>query len=1305
MSYSYYLRRNYARAVLFFVACFFPLAAQATPETINLDAPDTGTLSQSITASRLGSGTSMGDIDGDGYADMVIGAYEYAQKTKSNEDRFGRVYLVYGSEETFEDTDISTGAVTFTATESDNYLGYTTEILDLNGDGYDDIVMSAYGYDSDEESNIGRLYIVYGSSTRFTSQTVGDSSIYIEGDGASDFIGYSYSSLSSGDINNDGYDDLIVGVYRYDEAASNAGAVHIIYGQETELSSRLITEDTPYYTGENSSDQLGYSTAVGDFNGDGYDDILTGAIAVDTGGTNSGSAYIIYGTASQLPGGSIADHPELQGAVSSDQAGNSVAAGDLNGDGYDDIIVGVYRSDQAASNAGSTYILYGSSSEFTDGALDDGIRIDGANTGDDSGYTVQVANLNGDAYTDLLIGSIDYLSGATGGAIHLLYGQSTQFTAGDLSSYPVISAPTTSDGVAAFQPGVGDVNGDGYDDLLLGAYTATNNGSRSGEAYVVYGAASELTSASTDDLITFTGEESYRIQVNTVSITADLNGDGYDDIISGSHRGSLSGDSQGNLTILYGGSENYEDSIASKTSTIFGENRNDYLSANRALDSGDFNGDGYDDIAVGAYGYDDEGSQEGALYIIYGSSTEFEEYTITSAVKYIGVNSADSLGKTVSVGDFNGDGYDDITVGAYSYDAISDDEGALYIIYGDAAELPGGTIDSTIAITGTLTNEYIGSSIEVLDINGDSYDDIVASSRSYNVTEGGNEGRVYIVYGQEENFVNGSITSEDYIDGAIEDGSIGYNQMHAIEDINNDGYEDVLVSVYITADTEPYDFGGQYVLYGQAGTYSSSDITSYPLLTGNTEEEYLDDAYAVPFDANGDEYGDFIIGSYLDTIDYDIDGEDFYEGSVYIVLGQESNYTSGELEDIATVLMQDADYNSFGQSVSSGDYNGDGIQDLYIGQTTYGTIAYGGNNLHTLLGANPASVACTATYTDAGASAIGYWSGASRTVSADASGVDTDTPGSYSVTYTSTNVLGATTTSSRNVTVSDTTDPSIALVGDATVALTVGNTYTESGVTVSDTCDTDISASSDVTTSGSVDTDTAGTYTVTYTAEDASGNTASVTRTIAVSEVPENDVDTGEGDGTGDTSETLGSVEGITKLSNNQVTVEYTEGDSKTFTLFNGSAEAKVKLHTNNAVLIAISKKYIRTYDAYTGERIAQKKLFKNKQKYTKFKRYNVYNASDDNTANSVIVLARTKKSQKKQVKMRHIVVKNDGTMTKKNYVKVVMNQKIKKFKNVSLKRNKKNGKNFRVVLTKKGKKLSDYKFRITKKKKKLKQV
>lgn len=182
------------------------------------------------------------------------------------------------------------------------------------------------------------------------------------------------------------------------------------------------------------------------------------------------------------------------------------------------------------------------------------------------------------------------------------------------------------------------------------------------------------------------------------------------------------------------------------------------------------------------------------------------------------------------------------------------------------------------------------------------------------------------------------------------------------------------------------------------------------------------------------------------------------------------------------------------------------------------------------------------------------------------------------------------------------------------------------------------------------------------------------------------------------TKEELEGVASIERLEDQTVTITYDSGDTRTFRVFdNGTAKAKAQLHTNGDVLIAINKRFMRTFDVYSGEQLDQVKLFKNKQAYTKFKRMNVYKKKAGQ--NNVMVLARTKKNQKKKYKLRSYVVKNGGNIVRRNVQAITLDEPVAKFKNIGIKKNKRNGMNARVLVTKKGKKIDGLKYKVTKKK------
>lgn len=168
------------------------------------------------------------------------------------------------------------------------------------------------------------------------------------------------------------------------------------------------------------------------------------------------------------------------------------------------------------------------------------------------------------------------------------------------------------------------------------------------------------------------------------------------------------------------------------------------------------------------------------------------------------------------------------------------------------------------------------------------------------------------------------------------------------------------------------------------------------------------------------------------------------------------------------------------------------------------------------------------------------------------------------------------------------------------------------------------------------------------------------------------------------------TVERLERKKNNVVVVHYSNGDSKTIELFDlGTQKAKVQLHTEGGILIAINKRYIKTFDAFSGAIVDQKRLYKKKQQSVRLLVKNIYKK---NTNNNVFVLSK-RKGKKKQVHIRSFVIDETGNILKKNTKKVILNKKVKSLKDVSLRKNKKNGKQARLILHYKNKKLVEKKF------------
>ena len=210
---------------------------------------------------------------------------------------------------------------------------------------------------------------------------------FLNGHTAGELFGYSVSN--AGDVNSDGFSDIIVGAERY---SNDEGRAYIYFGGP-------INDYTPdvILTGEAAGNNFGYSVSTaGDVNGDGFSDVIVGAYINDEAGSNSGKAYIYFG------GASMDNTPdvEMTGEAEEDFFGCSVStAGDVNGDGFSDVIVGAYGNDEAGSSSGKAYIYFGGTS--MDNMPD--VEMIGEAEGNNFGYSVSDANdVNGDGFSDLI---------------------------------------------------------------------------------------------------------------------------------------------------------------------------------------------------------------------------------------------------------------------------------------------------------------------------------------------------------------------------------------------------------------------------------------------------------------------------------------------------------------------------------------------------------------------------------------------------------------------------------------------------------------------------------------------------------------------------------------------------------------------------------------------------------------------------------------------------------------------------------------------------------------------------------------
>ncbi len=380
------------------------------------------------------------------------------------------------------------------------------------------------------------------------------------------------------------------------------------------------------FDGDSSGDQFGSSVSgAGDVNGDGFDDVIVGAFGADNNGSGSGSARVLSG----LDGSILYT---FDGDSASDQFGRSVSgAGDVNGDGFGDVIVGAPGDDNNGSGSGSARVYSG---------LDGSIlyAFDGDSADDFFGTSVSGAgDVNGDGFDDVVVGANgDDNNGSRSGSARVFSGL-------DGSVLYTFNGDSTDDFLGFSVSGAGDVNNDGFHDVIVGAYGDDNNGSESGSARVLSGLDGST-------LYTFDGGSLGEWFGYSVSGAGDVNGDGFDDIIVGALNDDNNGSQSGSARVFSGLGGNI---LYAFDGDSFGDQLGRSVSG-----AGDVNGDGFDDVIVGAWRDDNNAFNSGSARVLSGLDG-------TILHSFDGDSSNDRFGWSVSgAGDINGDGFGDFIVGA-----------------------------------------------------------------------------------------------------------------------------------------------------------------------------------------------------------------------------------------------------------------------------------------------------------------------------------------------------------------------------------------------------------------------------------------------------------------------------------------------------------------------------------------------------------------------------------------------------------------------------------------------------------------
>lgn len=593
-----------------------------------------------------------------------------------------------------------------------------------------------------------------------------------ESNQAGAFLGAGVSA--AGDVNADGYSDLLVGAPRYDfGSVVDAGRVQLFYGSAAGLALN------PAWTldGAQAGAQLGtWVASAGDVNADGFGDFVVGEPFYDGGQTDEGRCHLFLGAAA----GVVASTWKPESNQASARFGECVSwAGDVNGDGFDDVIVGAPYFDAGQSDEGRVFVYLGLPSGLSPSPV---WIFESNQAGAHYGHAVATAgDTDADGYDELIVGAPDWNNGsfADAGLAHVFRGSAF----GPLNTPNYIGTVSQASARTGWAVGpAGDVNGDGYADVSFSAPWYSGSATDEGLVWVKTGSAAGISGTGWSEL----GGAAGAGWGYSVGSAGDVDGDGYPDLVASSvyWENSSSTASEGAAWLYTGSASGL---LAAAAQQIGQGNQASAFFGHRVGCAGDVNGDGFADTFV-ASGYFDAGqSDEGKVWVHLGlpkplSSTPQASFEPNSALARAGEVVANA-------GDVDGDGFDDWTVASPSHAGAFPQGGRVQLFRGGA-----GTLSTTAAWT--LDAEQAGEALGEVqgvaaagDVDGDGYADLIVGGANYDSGALVDAGRARVYLGGPTGL---SATAAWTFVGAGADERFG-SAVAGAGDIDGDGYHDVLV--------------------------------------------------------------------------------------------------------------------------------------------------------------------------------------------------------------------------------------------------------------------------------------------------------------------------------------------------------------------------------------------------------------------------------------------------------------------------------------------------------------------------------